>query len=627
MSIQRIRDNSQSLVAKFIIGVIVVSFAFFGVDAIVGFSSESNKVATVNGTDISDVQLTQAEAFLARQILAQLGEGADPASIDNQQVRQQALNNLITRQLLLDNAHMQSLHVSDKRTNSAILNNPSFQTNGIFDRSIYESALRRVYLTPLDYKNQLAQDLLIRQAQSAISDTDFVIRSEIEQIAGLDQQLRDVSYVVIPTTVISDIVVSEDQIQDYYSSHSADFMTEETVTVEYLELKRADFEKEVNVDEASIEQQYQQELKSYGSREERRAAHILVEITDDVNAEAARKKITEALSELNSGRDFGDVAKKYSDDFGSSLNGGDLGFSERGAFVGPFEDTLFAMKEGQVSKIVETEFGLHIIKLVSIRKPEVPSLASIRDRLVQEIKVQKSEELFVAAVDELENDSFSAGDLQEPAKNLGLVVQTTEPFTRTKGSGIAANDSVQAMAFTEEVLKDGVNSDLIEIDQDHVAVIRLKTHQPAVLQPLAEVSSAIKTILSDLKAREHTRLLGDKIVAELKAGASIEQVTKDYPYLWTKLEKVSRNQPDLDSELTDAIFKLPKPEGSPTIGSIVQDNGSYTVVALTGVRNPEREIKSDEFRLLSQYFARASRGLSLSQYHTDLENNADIETF
>jgi peptidyl-prolyl cis-trans isomerase D len=183
------------------------------------------------------------------------------------------------------------------------------------------------------------------------------------------------------------------------------------------------------------------------------------------------------------------------------------------------------------------------------------------------------------------------------------------------------------MAFSEEVLKDGVNSDLIEIDQDHVAVIRLKSYQPAVMQPLKDVSGAIKITLHELKAQEHTRLLGDKIVAELKAGASIEQVTKGYPYLWTKLEKVSRNQPDLDPELTEAIFKLPKPEGKPTIGSFVQDNGSYTILALTRVHNPERDIKAEEFRMLSQYFARARRGLSLSQYHTDLESKADIETF
>lgn len=629
MSIQSIRDNSQSLMVKFIIGIIVISFAFFGVDAIVGFSSDSNKVATVNGTDINNVQLAQAESFMTQQILAQMGDRADPSLIDSERVRTEALNNLITRQLLVDDARKQSLYISDRRTDSVILNTASFQVNGVFNRGLYESALRRVSMTPLDYKNQIAQELLIRQTQLGISQSDFLTQAELEHIAGLDQQLRDVSYTTIPLVSEKQGIQLDDQrILEYYRSNENDFMTQESVSIEYLELKRSDFEHKVKVDESEIEQQYQQEIKSYAEREERRAAHILVEIDDDTDVAAAQKKIELALSELKTGADFADVAKKYSEDSGSAQTGGDLGFTERGAFVGPFEDTLFALQEGQLSDIVETEFGLHIIKLISIRKPEIPALETIRDRLVEELKAQKSEEIFVAAVDDLQNDSFSAVDLQEPAENLGLNVQSTEAFTRFEGNGIAANEKIRNAAFSEQVLKDGVNSDLIELSQDHVAVLRVKDYQPAALRPFEEVSAAISTILKDLDAREKTRLAGEKIISELRSGVSLEKVASDYPYEWTKIERASRNHTGLESKLVQALFKIPKPEdGKPSIDHLIQEDGSVTIIALTDVHPAEVKLKVDETKMLSKFIVRERTGSSLAQYNSDLEMKADIEKF
>ena len=625
MSIQRIRDNSQGLVAKIIIGVIVITFALFGVDAIVGYSSATNKVATVNGTDISDIQLAQAEAFMTRQLLAQMGERADPSLIDEQLVSRQALDNLITRQLLLDDAKNQSLHVSDKRVNTVILNTPTFQTNGVFDRSVYESALRTVSMSPLDYKDQLSQDLLVQQPQAAISQSVFITQTEVEQIAKLDRQLRNISYLTIPVTKIENLLISDDNVLAYYNTHQADFMKEENTTVEYLELKRTDFTSKVEVSDSEIEQQYDQEVKSYSSREERQASHILVE-TNDISEAEAVKKLEEARAALKAGESFSDVAKKYSDDSGSSENGGDLGFSERGAFVGPFEDTLFAMKEGEVSDIIETDFGLHIIKLAAIRTPEIPSLESIRKKLIEEIKFQKSEELFVAAVDELQNDSFSAGDLQEPAENLKLTVQITQPFTRAVGEGIASQEKVRNTAFSDELINDGVNSELIEITQDHVVVIRSKNYQPAVLRSIEDVTETIKTTLLSIAAREKAQKQGEEIIAKIDTGTSLETVANDYSSQWTTLGKATRNQAELEPRLNRIFFKMPKPEsGKQSLGHFVQDDGAYTVMVLTDVITPDIKLNPNEVEVLSGFIARQRGTLNLSEYQADLRDKADIE--
>lgn len=630
MSIQSIRDNSQSVLTKIVVGVIVVTFALFGVDAIIGFSSSNNNVATVNGEDIAALELSRASDLFTRQILSRMGEDADPELIDEQMVRSQALDSLIERKLLLQDADEQNIYVSPLRVDSTIASTPEFQAGGVFNKDLYEAMVRNVALTPRGYKTQLAGDMLIQQPQAGLSRSAFMTKAEVQHITGLDRQLRNVAYLTVPAEgLLKDITIADDALRAHYDANQPRYMTDETVQLEYLELRRSDFLDQVTAEEAELKQRYEQEVDSYAQREERRAAHILVEINDETNAQAAQEKIEQAREKLAAGEDFASVAKNYSEDIGSAANGGDLGFAEKGAYVGAFEDSLFGLAEGEVSDVVETEFGLHIIKLLEARTPEAPDYDEIRSTLEQDVKYQKVEELFVEAADDLQNDAFSAGDLVEPAERLGLEIKSTDFFSRSGGEGIAANPKVARTAFSDEVLTEGNNSDLIELSKDHVVVVRAKEHRPASVRPFDEVADNIKEELKRNNAAQQAQKLGEQILVDLRDGKTPDQITGDYGFEWSIVDRVGRNHEELDTELNQKIFEMPKPElGDKTLASVIKVNGDFVVIALTKVyEGGVVDLNPLELKVVGRYLSNQAGAYDFQSYVQGLKARASIEKF
>lgn len=630
MSIQSIRDSSQNLLAKVIVGVIVVTFALFGVDAIIGFSSNTNNVASVNGDEIAAIELNRASDLYMRQILARMGDNADPEAIDEQLVESRALDSLIERKLLLQDADDLKIRASSQRVDSTIASTPEFQAGGIFNKEIYEATVRNIALSPRGYKIQLTGDMRIQQSQSGISRSAFMTKAEVEQITRLDRQLRNIAYLTIPTQgLLKDIDIADDLLRAHYDANQQGYMTEETVQLEYLELRRSDFLDQVVAEEAELKQRYQQEADSYAQREERRAAHILVEITDETDAEDARNKIEEAREKLAGGEDFASVAKKYSEDIGSAENGGDLGFAERGAYVEAFENSLFGLAIDEVSDVVETEFGLHIIKLLEARKPEVPSYDELKSQLEQDIKYQKVEELFVEAADDLQNDAFSAGDLVEPAERLELEIKTTGFFSRSGGEGIAENAKVVRTAFSDEVLTEGNNSDLIELTKDHVVVVRAKEHRPAIVRAFDEVSDLIVEELKQSNAAQQAQKLGEQILVDLRDGKTPEQINSDYGFEWSIVDRVGRNHQALDPELNQKVFEMPKPGlGDKTLGSVIKGNGDFVVIALTKVyEGGVVDLNPRELEVVGRFLANQTGTYDFQDYVQGLKDRASIEKY
>ncbi len=630
MSIQNIRDKSQSLLAKIIVGFIAVTFALFGVDAIIGYSSNTNTVASVNGVDIEENELNRTSDMLRRQMLSRMGDNADPDLIDPQWLRKNALDSLVERKLLIQSAEGQGLYTPQRQVDANILGTKAFQSEGTFNKVVYESAVRSIGMSPLDYKNQLAVDLLIQQKQMGIAGSAFMLPSEVKAIAQLDRQQRNLAYLTVGAeALLEDISISDQEIQAQYEENRQDYMTEELVQLEYLELKQADFMDDVSIEEAEIRQLYDQEVESYKKREERNAAHILVQLEEGADAVAAKTKITGIKSRLEAGEDFAVLAEENSEDVGSKENGGELGFAERGAYTEAFDEVLFNLETGQTSDIVETEFGFHIIKLLGVRKPEAPGYEEISTKLEQDLKFQKAGELFVAATVDLQNDSFTAGDLVEPAERLGLDIQLTEHFPRTGGEGIAANPKVIKVAYSDEVLTEGNNSDLISMGDDHVVVVRVKEHLPSKVQPLEEVSAAIAQQLKQSSASQRAQKLGEQILVDLRDGKTPEQVAAEYGFEWKIMDKVGRKHPDLDAQVNDQLFRMPKPAvGGKSLGSVVKVNGDFVVMTLTKVyEGGATEVHPQELKMLGDLLANQFGSLDFQNHVRDLRQNAEIQVF
>ena len=620
MSIQSIRDGSKGVMAKVIVGFIIFTFALFGVDAIVGNSSGGNEAASVNGTEISSVQLERSTELLRRQV-------ADP-SVSEDVLKQQALSNLIGRQLLAQDAESLNLHVADNRVDSEILRTPEFQSEGAFDEVLFEIVLRNNGQTPLDYRNQLASALLFQQQRLGISGSAFLTKPELETLLRIGEQTRDLGYLTIKAAALGEsLSFSTQEMNAFYTANIDQYTTEESLNVEYLELKIEDFYDQVDVEDLEVQQRYQQELENAGDSEERRAAHILITAGDDQSKAEARAELEGIQQQLQGGADFAELATAHSDDPGSAQSGGDLGFNEQGVFVPEFEEALYQLAEGEVSDIVETGFGVHLIKLTEVRTQEPPSLGERKDALELEIRHGKAEQLFVAAAEELQNDTFSAGDLAEPAENAGLEVQTSRFFSRQGGSaGIIANASVVKTAFSDDVLQDSINSDVVEITRDHIVVLRVKEHRPASPMAFDTVADQITAALVATASRSKAQELGQQLLADLRSGKAAGDVASESGYEWVKVDKVARAQTDLDAQLVQTLFKMPKSgDGKQTFTGVTRTDGDYVVMSLVAVNVPEDNTMAPQQRSAAQQAISSQLGArDFTEYQRSLQEEADI---
>lgn len=629
MSIQKIRDNSQSLLSKIIVGLIALTFAVFGLEALNGGNSGSD-VASVNGEQVGDRELLRATELMKNRMIAQMGGNVDIDSIDESIVKTEALKGLINSELLLQNAIHQGLVASNRQIDSNIINTSAFQIDGVFNRQMYEEMLRRADYMPRDYMTQIEKDLQVQQALYGINQSAFITRVEIERITKLDRQQRNIAYLTVTASELVSIDdVSDSDVENIYIKQPEQYLTEETVSIQYLELRQSDFIDQVEVSNSELEQQYKQEVESYKLREERNAAHILVD-TDERSMAEARNIMDKVQTELAAGGSFATLAKQYSDDIGSAKSGGELGYTERGAFEKSFETALFALDVDQISDVIETASGYTIIKLLNIRDQQAPPFAELKEQLITDIKYQKAEELFVIAEEQLSNDSFSSSDLDEPADNLGLIIKETELFSKLGGSDvISSNQKIVRTAFSKEVLLDGMNSELITINKDHIVVIRLKEHKLAQVKPFNEVADEIRQSIVNKLAGQKATEKATQLLDELRSGATPEKIAASSSYKWTIVDDIKRNQDDMPADFIDKVFKMPKPDiGGKTIADFVKANGDVQIIALTKVYDGDtQDITEQDIKSLQRFLAQQIGNFDYLEYQNMLSQSANIEIY
>ena len=617
--LQNIRDNSQGWIAKTIIGIIVVLLALTGFDAIFNAASNSQTAAEVNGEEISRYDLDQAMNMQRRQLAQQLGSDFDPSMLDERLLRNAALGSLIDRMLLLQSAKSADFAFSREALDQLILQTPEFQVDGVFNAARFDQVLQQMGYSRVQFRQLLEQEMLIGQLRAGISGTGFVTDQQVENFARLEMQTRDFDTLTVPAR--SDTIeVSDEQISEYYEANADRFRTPEQVIVEYVELKKESFFDQVEVSDEELQALYQKQIANLA--EQRRAAHILIETGAESGDDEAKAKIDEIAARVKGGEDFAAVAKEVSQDPGSANEGGDLGFAGPGVYDPAFEAALYALKEGEVSAPVRSEFGWHIIKLLGVQSPEVPSLESMRPELVRELKAQQVEQRFVEVSKQLEDSAFEASDLAQPAQELGLMVQTTEPFGRDGGQGIAANRQVVQAAFSDEVLVDGANSSVIELDPDTSIALRVKKHlQPAGI-PLADVRDDIVEQLQQSLAAERAREKGEQLLADLRNG---EQADGQ----WQTIEAAGRSQEGVAPALLQQVFRMPRPaeQGKPSYAGVALSNGDYAVVRLNGVNEPEASLSDEEKLNFRRFLASRMGQQDFAAFRQKLQAQAEIERF
>ena len=617
--LQNIWDNSQGWIAKAIIGVIVVLMALTGFDAIIQSTSHSRTAAEVNGEEISLDSLNSAVEMQRRQLIQQFGKDFDASLLDDKLLRKGSLDNLIERVLLLQGAKESGMDFSDASLDQLILQTPAFQIDGKFSPARFDQILQQQGMTRMQFRERLRQDVLVSQLQATLAGSNFVTDAELQAFIRLDKQTRDFASHTIAANAAA-VELSDDEVKTYYDGHQDQFMSPEQVVIEYVELTKNSFFDKAKASDEELQALYQQEIANLA--EQRRGAHILLEVNDKLSDEQAKAKLEEVAERLKKGEDFAKLAKEFSQDPGSASSGGDLGFAGPGVYDPEFEKVLYSLKKDEVSAPVRTAFGWHLIKLLDVQAAEVPSFASLKDKLERDIKAQQVEQHFVDAAKQLEEASFEASDLSQPAQELGLQVQTSGAFGREGGEGVAANRQVVQAAFSPEVLEDGANSGAIELDPDTTLVLRVKEHKKPALLPLEEVSASIRNTLSRQKAGEAAKAEGEALLAALNKG---ESQNLD----WKVVQAAGRSQDGVEPVVLQALFRMSKPgdDGKPTFAGVTLNNGDYVVLRLDGVGQAKAELSEEEKTSYRRFLASRAGQQDFAAYRKHLQEQADIERY
>lgn len=618
--LQNIRDNSQGWIAKTIIGLIIALLALTGVEAIFTGGGNTQNAAKVNGEAISQNELNQAVEMQRRQLLQQLGQDFDASLLDENLLRQSALKGLIERSLLMQGAADAKFTFSQPALDQVIVQTPEFQVDGRFNAERFDQVIRQLGYTRMQFRQMLEQEMLIGQLRAGLAGSGFVTDEEVDAFARLEKQTRDFATRTLKVDS-SSVQVSDDDIKAYYDAQMAQFMSPEQVVLEYVELKKEAFFSQVEVSEEELKNAYEAEIANLA--EQRQAAHILIEVGGDLSDDQAKARIEEVQKRLQQGEDFATLAKEFSQDPGSAEEGGDLGYAGKGVYDPAFEDALYALKENQVSAPVRSEFGWHLIKLLGVQAPEVPSFASLKEKLERDLKSQRVEQRFVEATKQLEDAAFESSDLAQPAQELGLEVQTSPAFGRDGSAGLASNRQVLQAAFSQEVLEDGSNSGAIELDPSTLVVIRVKEHRKPEQLSLEQVADSIREQLTQSRASEAAKAAGEALISELRDGKA-QSEGED----WQVVEAATRNQDGVDPAVLQTLFRMPKPvEGTPEFAGVTLSNGDFVAIRLNGVSEPEGAVAEDEKAMYRRFLASRSGQQDFAAFRRQLESKADIERF
>lgn len=555
--LQNIRDNIQGLVAKVIIALIVVPFAIFGIESLIGGGGPVD-VAKVNGEKISEVELQQAMVVQKRQLLSKMGDKVQPNMLEDAALRGPALDGLIAQRLLQQGAADLKLAMPLQVVDQTILSIAAFQDEGKFSPERYRALLRNQGYTPAYFKHMLQQELVVNQLHSGLSDSEFVTSKELQMVAGLLQQQRTFSYLTIPLASLADKIAPDNKdIEAYYQAHQDRYLSAERVKLDYIELRAEDYAPPL--DDKALQAEYDREMAALKPVTERRAAHIAIETNAQRNEQQARELADSIEKKIAVGEDFAKLAAQYSDDLGSKNSGGDLGVSDGTVFPPLFEQALATMKAGEVSAPIKTADGFELLKLNDAHTKPLPTFAEKRAEIAQRLLHETAQPELLKNVEKLRDLVFNSDGLSGPAADLKLVVKQSGWIERKNDDPLFSNEKVATAAFSSEVLKDHNNSDVIELTPDHYIIVRAKEYEAAAPKPLASVAGDVAKALKQERAREQGKQIAAEISQHLAQGEDFKKAATAAGYVSKSVEKAMRSGSNVSPDLLRAAFALPRP--------------------------------------------------------------------
>ena len=600
--LQNIREKAQGWIAWIILAMIAVTFVMWGVGDRLGINPRSQAAAEVNGDKITLAELDTLVERLQRQQAMQNPE----LEIDLNYLKQVALQNLIEIKALQYKTQKMGLRISEDSLKQILLTVPEFQEGGTFSPERLNQFLKGMGYTQSAFLAEIRTNVLVNQLQKGVVYSNFSLTPEAKTLIKFIEQKRDVDYVIIPASRFTkDIKITPENIEAYYKAHAEDFVTDEKASFDYVLLNTTDFKKEIKPTDEDLKAFYQKNIAQYTQPEKVRAAHILLALPENASKEDTQKveqKAKDLLAKLKAGEDFRKLAQTYSDDTGSGKNGGELGIFGKGEMVPEFEKSVFALnKQGELSTLVRTQFGIHIIKLLEKFPESLEPFDLVKNELKTQYIEHKSDEQISLIGDEISTLAYEQPDSLQPiADKFKLKIVQTPVFSQEDPKDLFKNPKLLKAAFSAEVLQDKHNSELIKLDDKTYVVARVNQHMPAKQKPLETVKNDIVTYLTSEQAQKQAKALAVKMTSELEleAGKTLQQAAQanNLPVqskkgLVRKEVEETRYFPGakmgIDPAIAQTAFSLPKPtdknKNKLQVKTAELSNGDFALVTASNI--------------------------------------------
>ncbi|NOQ78537.1 MAG: hypothetical protein GQ546_03960 [Gammaproteobacteria bacterium] len=576
MILHSIRERATGWFAWVIVILISIPFALWGINSYI--TPDANPAVA----NVGDYKVTVQEFQNAVQNESKEYKG----QINDALIKQIVLEKLINNRALINFLNHSGLTISKKQIDYQIRNDANFQLDGKFSEELYNRYLPSAY-SKSNHRNSVATQLLIEQFSDGISSSSFVSDVEVKRVIQLIKQKRDISYTIIKAEdFVDSVTISDEEIKNYYQNFQDQFKNPEQVKLAYLEISRKDLANNEQVTDEQISKYYQDNIFQYTQPERRKASHILFTLPTDADTATKDKLKAEAqsvLDKIKNGADFSEMAKAHSQDPGSADNGGDLGFFGQGEMVPAFEESAFSLTPGDISDLVESSFGYHIIKLISVEGGESKPLDTVKDEIIASIQFDKVENAYVEKVESMQTIAYEQPDSLEPvATELNLTIKESELLTSAGGKGIFANPKLLNAAFGETVLEEGNNSDLIELGDDHVAVIRLVERIPANTKPLDEVKDIIESRLKQDSITTKAQEKASEFVKNLTDGTSLDELSKENSLIIENTGAIDRQDTKTPGEIMRKVFTMPREMKYATTKMM---NGDIAIIAIKSIED------------------------------------------
>ena len=562
--LSKIRNKSKGWIAYLIIGLITIPFAFFGIQQYIGNSSNSI-IASVDGEEI--LLTTYYKRLNLEQRNLQQQFGSNYSSEVDASLRQMLIDGMIQEKLLENYADSIELVTLDEEVRALIQSNELFQVEGVFSEERYNQLLRLNNHTPLSY--EIAQAGLMKQDQLKrnLVHSAFLTSQQIKKLKALAGQQRYASFIVLNTEKYKDqMSVTQDQVTEYFDTNQSSFVEPPKIKVKYVELSLDDIEEQEESDKETLRNLYDEDKELFTNPEQRSAQHILVD---------AKELAESLLEEIQQGADFSELARIHSIDTSTKDSGGNLGYFERDIMVPEFDKAVFEMSIGELSEVVETDYGYHIIRLTEIQPENIKSFEESREQLASLHQKKAAQLKLYSLQEELGNLAYE-DPLDLVAEQLDLELETSEYFSRTSKE---YEDKFVVAAYSDLVLNEGENSDVIELGQDRFVVLNLADQIPERQKTLDEVKIQITDILKTIGAKKLIDDLATKISASLSNGenSKAESLIAENELEWSEPNWISRNS-ELPLNMTSMIFKMTKPSPGESAYSSNSLNDNITIV-------------------------------------------------